>query len=159
MCTKHKYKFQVWIHGCLDMCDWKKTVLIPITPALLLPSRHFISFPFCWFWFTPGSQRAPSKGGELHPWRSVRADICSFWRLEMIWNQSWLIQYCLGFTESVHKDDGLRARVCNCVVSVCLCIPPVLRYSVLYLLSWYFCLSDLAGWSPLRYTSAMCSLP
>lgn len=154
MCTKHKNKFQVWIPGCLDMCDCIKTVIIPIMPSLLLASRHFTSFPFCWFWFTRGSQRAPSKGGELHPrgLRSVRADVCSFWRLEMIWNQSWLIQCCLGFTESVHKDGGLCAHVCNCVVSACLCIPPSLRYSALYLHSCYFCLPDLAGWSPLLYT-------
>lgn len=59
------------------MCDCIKTVIIPIMPSLLLASRHFISFPFCWFWFTRGSQRAPSKGGELHPrgLRSVRTDV------------------------------------------------------------------------------------
>lgn len=123
MCININASWQVWISW---MWDCIKRVIIARMPALLLSSRHFISFPFCWFWFTRGSQRAPSEGGELHPQglRSVRAGICSFWRLEMIWNLSWLIQCCLGFTESVPKDGGPRARVCDCVVSAFLCTPP-----------------------------------
>lgn len=117
------------------MCGWIQMVIIPIIPSALLSSRLFISFPFCWFWFTHGNQRAPSKGGEPHPQgtRLVRPDICSFWRMEMIWNHSWLLHCCLGFTESEHKDIGLRAHVCDCVVSAWLCLPPSLRHSVLYL--------------------------
>lgn len=60
----------------------KKTVPIPIISSVLLSSRHFISFPFCWFWSTRGSQRAPSRGGERHPRgkRSVPSRVRSFRR-------------------------------------------------------------------------------
>lgn len=140
------YMSECGIRGCLDVRDCIRTVIIPIMPAVLLVFRHFISFPFCWCWFTRGSQRAPSKGGELRPWalRSVWSDICSSWGLEMIWNQAWLIQCCLGFTESVHKESGLCARVCDCVVSACLCISLLLSYSFTCVLDFF-----LSVW-PLR---------
>lgn len=139
-----KKKIQVllsWIDKLRYVCDWIQTVPIPIIPSPLLSSRPFISFPFCWFWFTLGSQRAPSKGGEPLPQgtRWVRSNICSLWRIEMIWNLSWL-PHCLGFTESHLKGGGLRAHVCDCVVSAWLRITPSLTHSVLHLPSCYFCL-------------------
>lgn len=70
----------------LNQCCWfslgkmEKTVPIPIISSVPLSSRRFISFPFCWFWFTRGSQRAPSRGGERRPRgkRSVRSTRLTF---------------------------------------------------------------------------------
>lgn len=82
-------------HVCLSIC-----------------SRHFISFPSCWFCCTHGSQRAQSRGGEQDPQknRMVRWwGVCYDWEwkqnktksFKFIWN--W-------FSLSLALQDGSRQK-------------------------------------------------